>query len=116
MTARLYISHFSIWYEASQQQQWKNILQTECHTSCTLHKYMSNHKYLYGNDCIMGVLLAWFPETQHPNNYTLEIIHNGYQTLCKLPDLGESFDGKKQIWNTWSTMYANLVQNKLAIN
>ena len=25
------------------------------------------------------------------------VTHNGYQTLCKQPDLGESFDGKKQI-------------------
>ena len=44
------ISYLSVWYEASQLQQW---LQTECHTSCRLHKYMSNHKYLYGNDGIM---------------------------------------------------------------
>ena len=41
-----------IWYETSQQQQWKTILQTEYHTSSTLHKYMSNDKYLYSNDCI----------------------------------------------------------------
>jgi len=32
MNVRLYISYFSVWYEASQQQQWKTILQTECHT------------------------------------------------------------------------------------
>ena len=34
--------------------EMKNILQNECHNSSTLHKYMSNHKYLISNDCIMG--------------------------------------------------------------
>ena len=53
----------------------KNIsYKTECYISCTLHKHMSNHKYLYGNDYHRCV--TWFRLVIRWEEANLNIVHH----------------------------------------
>ena len=72
--------------------------------STTLAVHCTN-TWAITNTCMVmtvwWVSFASLTSSKHNTSTTIFwklVIHIGNQTLCKLPDLGESFDGKKQIW------------------
>ena len=64
---------------------------TECYTSCTLHKHMSNHKYLYGNDyhrCVTWFRLVIQWEEANLNTVHHVCVISSEQAGYKLATLG----------------------------